>query len=188
MKAGSGVGTIEAGAFAGVIGRVRAALRVPSLIGEAGLQLRYLRIKWWVTFWRSLVLARLPLLVWLSSRFFVSTTRALGFFLVAAVYTGLHTLLVKKAGIAAMWPLFGIDLAVCAAFLLLAGDANLIIIFSFYGCSALSPGPRFRFRVALAAMVGLSLAFIAAQWTIGRSPLQLLAHPHQFSPFFHFYA
>ena len=41
--------------------RIRNSLKNPRLIGEGGARNRYMRIQWWVVFWRLTVLAQIPI-------------------------------------------------------------------------------------------------------------------------------
>ncbi len=164
--------------------RVRDSLRSPTLVGEGGARVRYLRVQWWVTFWRFLILLQIPEVTLVQPDRFESLPRAYILMAAAAAYAAVNYLIATRTRAGGKLVFHLVDLGVCSALLLLAaGDDKLLFVMTFYSFSSLLARPTVLFREMVPATAALSISFLAAYWLQGQSPRDLLASPSEIDSF-----
>ena len=167
--------------------RIRASLVDPLLVGESGTRKRYLKVQWWVVFWRLLILVLIVEVALVNPSDFTSVPYALLVLLMALAYTFIYGYLATRTRAAGTRRLYLLDLAVCAGLMFLAHDDKLIFIMSFYSYSSLLSRPTVNFREALPATVFLSLAFLGANQSVGYDVPDQLTSPFELGSFILYY-
>jgi len=171
-----------------LVGRVRASLVDPHLVGESGARERYLKVQWWVVFWRLLILVLIVEGLLLNpSHFSLSASYVFSVMFVALVYTFTYGHLAMRTRVAGAGWLHMLDLVLCAGLMFLAHDERLIFIMSFYSYSSLLSHPTVSFREALPATIFLSLAFLGANQSIGYDVADQLTSPYESGSFILYY-
>ncbi|MHB1412968.1 MAG: hypothetical protein ACYCXE_06425, partial [Thermoleophilia bacterium] len=110
----------------GLLARIRASLRSPLLVGEQGARTRYLRVQWWVAFWRIIILIQIPEVAIVRPQRFGSLETPFLLLGLALTYAILYYLLATRSRLGRMRRLHVADLIVCAALMLLAHNDKLI--------------------------------------------------------------
>ncbi len=171
----------------GLLPRIRASLRNPQLVGESGARKRYLKVQWWVVFWRLLVLTLIIEGVLVNPDHFTSVPYTLFVFTVALAYTALFGYLATSTAAVSTRYLHLIDLLVCASLMFLAHDLRLIFVMAFFSFSCLLSRPTTRFSEALPATIFLSLAYLGANAGLGYSVPDQLASLYELGTFILYY-
>ncbi len=171
----------------GLLARIRASLRSPLLVGEQGARTRYLRVQWWVAFWRIIILIQIPEVAIVRPQRFGSLETPFLLLGLALAYAILYYLLATRSRLGRMRRLHVADLIVCAALMLLAHNDKLIFIFCFYSYSSLLARPTVLLREMIADTVALSLAYMLAYALIGTGPLTVLSNVYLLGSFVLYY-
>lgn len=162
-----------------VLRRIRESLENPQLVGSDGYQKRYSRVQWWVLIWRLLILLQIPEVALVRPDLLGPLPYAFTLGAVALIYAVIHHHLATRTRAAGTLRLQAIDIAACAALMLLAREPKLLFIMSFYSYSSLLARPTTRLRIIGPAMIALSAAFVAADATLGLSPTQIFHLPRE---------
>ena len=175
------------GPATGLMARIRASLRSPSLVGKDGARTRYLRVQWWVAFWRIIILVQIPEIALVNPQRFGSITKAFLMLALALAYAIIYYLVATRTGLGRKRSLSAADLAICAGLMMLAGNDKLLFILSFYSYSGLLNQPTILLREKLPATVTLSLAYLAANSLLGVGPLAALTNVFTLGSFVLYY-
>ena len=167
--------------------RVRDSLKTPSLVGKTGARVRYLRVQWWVVFWRVLIILQIPETMLVQPDLFHSSQRASALLVVGGGYAAVYYLFATRTRASGKAWLHLADLGVCSALLLLAGDDKLLFIMSFYSYSCLLTRPTVLLREMLPATFALSLVYLGAYWQAGYSPLNLFSNHRELDGFVEYF-
>ncbi len=170
-------------AVTGLLARIRRSLQNPVLVGEDGYRKRYLRVQWWIVVWRLLILVQIPEVALVRPDLLGSWSRTLALFILVLSYTCLYAWIATRTRLAGSTRLQLADIAVCAAFMLIAGEPKLIFIMSFYSFSALLTRPTTLVRRTLPAAVFLSLAYLVAAVMSGMDPVHFFDSPREVDNF-----
>ncbi len=182
---GLGTGTVEP--RLGLLARIRASLKNPSLVSREGYHKRLMKVQWWVVFWRATILLQIPETAIFCPDQFASLPYAFVLLAIAGAYTILYAWVAMRTRVGGTMALYVADLFACSALMFLAPDSKLLFVMSFYSFSSLLSRPTTDFRIAAPATVFLSLAFVGAQAAIGLPPQELVTHVEEMGNFVLYY-
>lgn len=167
--------------------RIRTSLKHPRLIGEGGARNRYMRIQWWVVFWRLTVLAQIPIVALVAPERLENVPFSFLLLALALAYTALFAWLSMRSRYASKRSLHLVDLGACALLMLLSHSDKQLFVMTFFSFSSLLARPTIRWREVLPNTLFLSFVYLAARYKLTFDLHDVYHSPHVISDFILYY-